>query len=73
MIWNGMLFIQEYGVDYRRIQKGVLFVYFSAWNGNAMAMRAGLSNQDAESVQFNPTGIYGTGCLITEGRRGEDY
>jgi len=34
-------------------------------------MRAGLANQDAEFVQFHPTGIYGAGCLITEGCRGE--
>eukprot|EP00978_Attheya_sp_CCMP212_P047597 scaffold422354_cov59-Attheya_sp.AAC.1 len=40
-------------------------------DGNAMALRAGLSNQDAEFVQFHPTGIYGAGCLITEGCRGE--
>merc|ERR1711897_73008 len=35
------------------------------------AMRAGLPNQDLEFVQFHPTGIYGAGCLITEGSRGE--
>ena len=40
-------------------------------DGNAMAMRAGLANQDSEFVQFHPTGIYGAGCLITEGCRGE--
>merc|ERR1712110_405529 len=40
-------------------------------DGNAMAMRAGMGNQDAEFVQFHPTGIYGAGCLITEGCRGE--
>jgi len=40
-------------------------------DGNAMAMRRGLSNQDNEFVQFHPTGIYGAGCLITEGCRGE--
>ena len=40
-------------------------------DGNAMALRAGLANQDAEFVQFHPTGIYGAGCLITEGARGE--
>ena len=40
-------------------------------DGNAMAMRAGLSNQDNEFVQFHPTGIYGAGCLMTEGCRGE--
>jgi len=40
-------------------------------DGNAMAMRQGLANQDAEFVQFHPTGIYGAGCLMTEGCRGE--
>ncbi len=40
-------------------------------DGNAMALRAGLAVQDMEFVQFHPTGIYGAGCLITEGARGE--
>jgi succinate dehydrogenase (ubiquinone) flavoprotein subunit len=40
-------------------------------DGNAIAIRAGLANQDAEFVQFHPTGIYGAGCLMTEGCRGE--
>ncbi|HTX06392.1 MAG TPA: succinate dehydrogenase flavoprotein subunit [Steroidobacteraceae bacterium] len=40
-------------------------------DGNAMALRAGLPLQDMEFVQFHPTGIYGAGCLITEGVRGE--
>ncbi len=40
-------------------------------DGNAMAARAGLPLQDHEFVQFHPTGIYGVGCLITEGSRGE--
>ncbi|MFK8030549.1 MAG: succinate dehydrogenase flavoprotein subunit [Gammaproteobacteria bacterium] len=40
-------------------------------DGNAMAMRAGVPLQDMEFVQFHPTGIYGAGCLITEGVRGE--
>lgn len=40
-------------------------------DGNAMVTRAGLLNQDMEFVQFHPTGIYGAGCLITEGCRGE--
>jgi succinate dehydrogenase / fumarate reductase flavoprotein subunit len=40
-------------------------------DGNAMALRAGLPLQDMEFVQFHPTGIYGSGCLITEGARGE--
>ncbi len=40
-------------------------------DGNAMVLRAGLPLQDMEFVQFHPTGIYGAGCLITEGSRGE--
>ena len=40
-------------------------------DGNGMAARAGLPLQDMEFVQFHPTGIYGTGMLITEGARGE--
>ena len=52
--------------------------YFSATSahtctgdGNAMVLRSGLPLQDMEFVQFHPTGIYGSGCLITEGARGE--
>src|SRR5688572_24945944 len=40
-------------------------------DGGGMAVRAGLPLQDMEFVQFHPTGIYGSGCLITEGSRGE--
>ena len=40
-------------------------------DGNAMVLRAGLPLQDMEFVQFHPTGVYGAGCLITEGARGE--
>ncbi len=40
-------------------------------DGNGMVLRAGLPLQDLEFVQFHPTGIYGAGCLITEGVRGE--
>jgi len=40
-------------------------------DGNAMVLRAGLALQDMEFFQFHPTGIYGAGCLITEGARGE--
>ena len=52
--------------------------YFSATSahtctgdGGGMCIRAGLPMQDMEFVQFHPTGIYGAGCLITEGARGE--
>ena len=40
-------------------------------DGGGIALRAGLALQDLEFVQFHPTGIYGSGCLITEGVRGE--
>ncbi|MCH8977062.1 MAG: FAD-binding protein, partial [Proteobacteria bacterium] len=40
-------------------------------DGNAMVLRAGLPLQDMEFIQFHPTGMYGSGCLITEGSRGE--
>ncbi len=40
-------------------------------DGNGMLLRAGLPLQDMEFVQFHPTGVYGAGCLITEGVRGE--
>jgi len=53
-------------------------VYFTATSahtctgdGGAMVLRAGLPLQDMEFIQFHPTGIYGAGCLITEGVRGE--
>ncbi len=52
--------------------------YFSATSahtctgdGGGMVVRAGLPLQDMEFVQFHPTGVYGSGCLITEGARGE--
>lgn len=52
--------------------------YFSATSahtctgdGGGMCIRAGLPMQDMEFVQFHPTGVYGSGCLITEGARGE--
>ena len=52
--------------------------YFSATSahtctgdGGGMVLRAGLALQDMEFVQFHPTGIYGSGCLITGGVRGE--
>ena len=52
--------------------------YFSATSahtctgdGGGMVLRAGLPLQDMEFVQFHPTGVYGSGCLITEGARGE--
>lgn len=53
-------------------------VYFSCTTAHtctgdatAIVARAGLPSQDLEFMQFHPTGIYGAGCLITEGSRGE--
>src|SRR3569832_2324656 len=67
-----------------RAQTGVLATggygraYFSCTSahtctgdGGGMTLRAGLPLQDMEFVQFHPTGIYGSGCLVTEGARGE--
>jgi succinate dehydrogenase / fumarate reductase flavoprotein subunit len=67
-----------------RAQKTVLATggYGRAWfsctsahtctgDGGGMVLRAGLPLQDQEFVQFHPTGIYGSGCLVTEGARGE--
>ena len=52
--------------------------YFSATSahtctgdGNAMCLRKGIPLQDAEFIQFHPTGVYGAGVLLTEGCRGE--
>jgi succinate dehydrogenase (ubiquinone) flavoprotein subunit len=76
---------QEDGTIHRFIAKNTVLAtggygraYFSCTSahtctgdGMAMVARAGLPNQDMEFVQFHPTGIYGAGCLITEGSRGE--
>ena len=80
MVWN-----LEDGTIHRFRSKMVVLAtggygraYFSCTSahtctgdGNAMVLRAGLPLQDMEFVQFHPTGIYGAGCLITEGSRGE--
>ncbi|PVU89961.1 hypothetical protein BB559_004849 [Furculomyces boomerangus] len=76
---------QEDGSIHRILAKNTVIAtggygraYFSATSahtctgdGNAMVSRAGLPLQDLEFVQFHPTGIYGAGCLMTEGCRGE--
>jgi succinate dehydrogenase / fumarate reductase flavoprotein subunit len=56
---------------YGRIFASTTAAHICTGDGNAMALRAGLPLQDMEFVQFHPTGLYGTGCLITEGVRGE--
>ena len=70
--------VRQYPISSMNVFRGYGRAYFSCTSahtctgdGNAMATRAGLTNQDMEFVQFHPTGIYGAGCLITEGCRGE--
>uniref|UniRef100_A0A671KYQ1 succinate dehydrogenase n=1 Tax=Sinocyclocheilus anshuiensis TaxID=1608454 RepID=A0A671KYQ1_9TELE len=60
---------QSFG--YGRTYFSCTSAHTSTGDGNAMVTRAGLPCQDLEFVQFHPTGIYGAGCLITEGCRGE--
>uniref|UniRef100_A0A665T389 Succinate dehydrogenase [ubiquinone] flavoprotein subunit, mitochondrial n=1 Tax=Echeneis naucrates TaxID=173247 RepID=A0A665T389_ECHNA len=59
------------GRGYGRAYFSCTSAHTSTGDGNAMVTRAGLPCQDLEFVQFHPTGIYGAGCLITEGCRGE--
>ncbi|MGE0044731.1 MAG: FAD-binding protein, partial [Hyphomonadaceae bacterium] len=56
---------------YGRIYATCTGAHTQTGDGNGMALRAGVPLQDMEFVQFHPTGIYGAGCLITEGVRGE--
>ena len=54
-----------------RVYQSCTSAHTCTGDGNAMVLRAGLPLQDMEFIQFHPTGIYGEGCLITEGARGE--
>src|SRR5450432_4229696 len=56
---------------YGRIYHSCTGAHTQTGDGSAMALRAGLPLQDMEFVQFHPTGIYGAGCLVTQGARGE--
>jgi succinate dehydrogenase / fumarate reductase, flavoprotein subunit len=56
---------------YGRVSFTATSAHTCTGDGGAMAMRAGLPVQDMEFIQFHPTGVYGAGCLITEGVRGE--
>ena len=56
---------------YGRIYQSCTSAHTCTGDGNGMVLRAGLALQDMEFIQFHPTGIYGAGCLITEGCRGE--
>ncbi len=54
-----------------RVYQSCTSAHTCTGDGNAMVLRAGLSLQDMEFIQFHPTGVYGAGVLITEGARGE--
>jgi succinate dehydrogenase / fumarate reductase flavoprotein subunit len=56
---------------YGRIYASCTGAHTQTGDGNGLVLRAGLPLQDMEFIQFHPTGIYGVGCLITEGARGE--
>ncbi|KAF6134100.1 hypothetical protein GIB67_035654 [Kingdonia uniflora] len=57
--------------DYGRTYFSATSAHTCTGDGNVMVSRDGLPQQDLEFVQFHPSGIYGAGCLITEGSRGE--
>src|ERR1700757_457495 len=54
-----------------RVYQSCTSAHTCTGDGSAMVLRAGLPLQDMEFIQFHPTGVYGAGCLITEGARGE--
>lgn len=56
---------------YNRVYRSCTGAHTCTGDGGGMALRAGLPLQDMEFIQFHPTGIYGAGCLVTEGARGE--
>ena len=56
---------------YGRIYQSATAAHACTGDGNAMILRAGLPLMDSEFIQFHPTGVYGAGCLLTEGCRGE--
>lgn len=56
---------------YGRAYQSATSAHSCTGDGSAMCMRQGIPLQDAEFIQFHPTGVYGAGCLMTEGCRGE--
>ena len=56
---------------YGKVYQSATSAHTCTGDGGGMVLRAGLPMQDMEFVQFHPSGIYGVGCLITEGARGE--
>lgn len=69
-IFNAQIVVLATG-GYGRAWQSCTSAHTCTGDGNGMVLRAGLALQDMEFTQFHPTGIYGSGCLITEGSRGE--
>lgn len=68
--FNAKMVVMATG-GYGRTYASATSAHTCTGDGNGMALRAGLPLQDMEFVQFHPTGIYGAGCLMSEGCRGE--
>ena len=69
-LFNAQIVILATG-GYGRAWQSATSAHTCTGDGNGMVLRAGLALQDMEFTQFHPTGIYGSGCLMTEGCRGE--
>lgn len=69
-VFRGHMVVLATG-GYGRAYQSATSAHTCTGDGNGMAIRAGIPMQDMEFVQFHPTGVYGAGCLITEGVRGE--
>ena len=69
-VFNAKIVVLATG-GYGRAYSSCTSAHTCTGDGGGMVARAGLQMQDMEFVQFHPTGIYGSGCLITEGARGE--
>ena len=69
-VFNAKMVVLATG-GYGRAYFSCTSAHICTGDGGGMVARAGLPLQDMEFVQFHPTGIYGAGCLITEGARGE--
>ena len=69
-VFNAQIVILATG-GYGRAWQSATSAHTCTGDGNGMVLRAGLALQDMEFTQFHPTGIYGSGCLMTEGCRGE--
>ena len=69
-VFNAQIVVLATG-GYGRAWQSATSAHTCTGDGNGMILRAGLALQDMEFTQFHPTGIYGSGCLMTEGCRGE--